>query len=239
MTGQIGLLTAFVAGMVSFLSPCVLPLIPGYLSFMTGLSLSEMSAKDRSTGEILAPILLFVAGFTVVFVALGASATVLGSFLNEYRSQLETVTGVILVALGLLMVGVVRIPAALSVSVDPARARSFGRGASFVLGLLFPFALGSCAGPVLGGILVMASRLSQVGSGVALLLAYAAGLAVPFILVGLLFGRLAGGLRALSKHAKTINRIAGGILIVMGVLVITGTLDTLAAWLNGLLPVGL
>lgn len=238
MGSQIGLVTAFGAGLVSFLSPCVLPLVPAYLSFMTGLSVSELGSRERGVWGVLGPVLLFVSGFSIVFVASGASASLLGSLLLRYEDVLEFVAGAVVFLLGVLLLDLVHVPWLSSLSVDPARSRSFGRGAAFVLGLLFPFALGTCAGPVYGAILVMAAQAGTVARGAVLLVAYAAGLAVPFIAVGSLFGRLSGRMRSLQRHARTVNRVAGAVLLVMGVLMLTGWIDRVGALLGGLLPAG-
>lgn len=236
MDAQIGLLTAFGAGLISFLSPCVLPLVPAYLSFITGLSVSELGSEERDVWAVLGPVLLFVAGFSLVFVASGASASVLGQLLVRFEDVLRIVAGVLVSLLGLLLLDFVHIPWLSALAVDPAKARSFGRGAAFVLGLLFPFALGTCAGPIYGAILVLAADSGTVSEGALLLVAYAAGVAVPFIAVGALFGRLSGSLRALQRHGRTINRIAGAILVVFGVLMLTGWIEHVGAFLGGVLP---
>lgn len=238
MGQQVGLLTAFGAGLVSFLSPCVLPLVPAYLSFMTGLSVSELGARERRAREVLGPVLLFVSGFSLVFVASGATASLLGSLLLRYGDVLRIAGGVVVLLLGVVLLDLVRLPWLASLGPDPARSRSFGRGAAFVLGLLFPFALGTCAGPVYGAILVMAAQAGTVARGAALLVAYASGLAVPFVAVGMLFGTLAGKMRALRRHARTVNRVAGVVLVAMGVLMLTGWIDRVAAQLGRLLPAG-
>ncbi|TLM80348.1 MAG: cytochrome c biogenesis protein CcdA [Actinobacteria bacterium] len=236
MGANVGAAAAFGAGLVSFLSPCVLPLIPAYLSFITGLSLAELGSGDRRVLDVLGPVLLFVAGFTLVFVGSGASASVLGQLLSRHQALLQRIAGAVIVLLGVYLLDVVRVPWLTGLHVDPARARSFGRGASFVLGLLFPFALGTCAGPVYGAILMLAADAGTVSTGVLLLGAYAAGLAVPFVAVGLLFGRLSGALRALQRHAKAINRGAGVVLIVTGALMLLGRFEQLGLWLGSVLP---
>lgn len=236
MSDQLGVVTAFGAGVVSFLSPCVLPLIPAYLTFITGLSLAELGSERRRVSDVLGPILSFIAGFSVVFIASGATASVLGQLLSRHAPALERVAGAVILLLGVLMLDIVRVPWLPGSRVDPARARSFGRWASVVLGMLFPFALGTCAGPVYGAILVLAADSGTLSTGVLLLAAYAAGLAVPFVAVGLLFGRLSVGLRALQRHAKAINRASGVLLVVMGLLMLTGLFERLSAWLGAAVP---
>lgn len=237
MDGQIGIAVAFGAGLVSFLSPCVLPLIPGYVSFMTGMSLGELESEERRIADVLVPSVLFVAGFTSVFVALGASASLLGSLLVAYRDPLARASGVLIFALGFLMLGVVRVPWLYGEArFDMAKARSFGRWASLLAGIAFAFGWTPCVGPILGSILVLAGRSGQVGSGVVLLLAYSLGLGVPFLLVALLLGRLAGALTWLKRHSRAINRIAGVILMLLGVAIATDTLGRVVLLLSRFLP---
>lgn len=237
MDGQIGIAVAFGAGFVSFLSPCVLPLIPGYVSFMTGMSLGELESEERRIADVLVPSVLFVAGFTSVFVALGASASLLGSLLVAYRDPLTRASGVLIFALGFLMLGVVRVPWLYGEArFDMAKARSFGRWASFLAGMAFAFGWTPCVGPILGSILVLAGQSGHVGSGVVLLLAYSLGLGVPFLLVALLLGRLAGALVWLKRHSRAINRIAGVILMLLGIAIATDTLGRVVLLLSRFLP---
>jgi len=232
---QVGILAAFGAGLLSFLSPCVLPLIPAYVSFMTGMSLSDLRSEDRSPWRILGPVMLFVLGFTVVFVALGATASVLGSLLNANRTLLNRIAGVIIVLLGLVLLDI--IPTAwLGGGIDASSFRKFGPWAALALGLAFPFICGPCAGPVYGAILTMAANGRSVGAGSLLLLVYSAGIAVPFVAVSLLLGQLAGTLKFLNRHTRLIRRIAGGILVVMGLAVVFGVFDQFTVLLQKLLP---
>ncbi|MBE0475972.1 MAG: cytochrome c biogenesis protein CcdA [Coriobacteriia bacterium] len=232
MGAGVGLAAAFAAGIVSFLSPCVLPLVPGYLSVVTGVSLSELKSGQRRTWSVLAPSLLFVSGFAVVFIALGASASVLGAFLAPYREGLTRSAGVLVFAMGFLMLGVVKIPRLYGEArFDMARARTFGRGASLLMGMAFGFGWTPCVGPILASILTLAGSSADVGRGAALLAAYSSGLGLPFIGVALLFGRVEPVLRWLSAHASTVNRVAGTLLMVVGVLIFTDTFRLLSAWL--------
>jgi len=237
MSPEIGLVAAFGAGLLSFLSPCVLPLIPGYLSFMTGLTLAELSDEDRSITRVLVPALLFAAGFAVVFVAFGASASVLGQALVRYREVIEKIAGVLLVAFGVLMLGVIKVPWLYGEArVDMDRTRRFGRGASFAMGMAFAAGWTPCVGPILGSILALAASTGSVGQGALLLLAYSLGLAVPFVLVAILFSKLRGSLRWFSRHALVINRVAGVFLIVLGGLIFFGRLGIIGTWLTDVLP---
>ncbi len=227
---------AFLAGIVSFTSPCVLPLIPAYLSFITGLSSTQLS-EGRDRARIVVPAILFVVGFSVVFVSLGATASVLGKHLFEYRDVVEKIAGVAVIAFGVLMLGIIRVPWLYGEArVDMGRSRAFGRGASVVMGAAFAAGWTPCVGPILGTILTMAGSSGSVGRGSLLLLVYSLGLGVPFIAVAILFGRLTGVLRWLNRHALVINRVAGVLLIAVGALILTGRLSAVAAWFVRYLP---
>lgn len=225
MISQVNVLAALGAGVVSFLSPCVLPLIPGYVSFMTGMSLGELTGEDKRFTRILGPVLLFVLGFSVVFVALGASASALGSLLNANRVLLTRIAGVVVIFFGIVLLDILPIPWFKGASVDARALRRFGPGAALALGIVFPFALGPCAGPVYGAILTLAANTGSIGAGSALLFVYSLGLALPFIAVSLLLGQMAGTLRWFSRYAKVINRISGAVLVLMGIAMVTGLIE--------------
>lgn len=228
---------ALAAGVLSFLSPCVLPLIPGYLSFMTGLTTAELADERPTLGRVIAPALLFVLGFSLVFVALGATASFLGQFLSAYRSVIEVVAGLAVVAFGVLMLGIIKVPWLYGEArVDMEKSRAFGQGASVVMGMAFAAGWTPCVGPILGTILAMAGSSGNVAQGAVLLLVYSLGLGIPFVLVAVLFGRLSGLLRALQRHSLTINRVAGVLLVIVGLLIATGRLGVLSGWLITVIP---
>jgi len=227
----------FGAGVISFLSPCVLPLVPGYISFVTGLTAEELAGERPDLRKLLVPSLLFVAGFTLVFVALGASASVLGALLTPYRAILTRVAGVIIMLMGVFMLGLIKIPGMYGeMRFDMARTRALGRGASLVMGMAFAFGWTPCVGPILASVLALAGSSGDVGQGAFLLLVYSAGLGVPFVLTGVLFGRLRGALRFMGRHSLTINRVAGVLLIIMGILIFTNRLVVLGSWMLKILP---
>jgi len=231
------LVAAFAAGFVSFLSPCVLPLIPGYVSFITGIAPAELADGKPAVSRLLVPSLLFVAGFTFVFVALGASASLLGSLLGAYRDLLARAAAVLVIAMGVFMLGVIKLPGLYAEKrFDMSKARSLGRAAAPVMGMAFAFGWTPCVGPILASILALAGNSSDVGRGMLLLLTYSAGLGVPFVLTGLLFGKLRGTMRFLSRHSLTVNRVAGTLLIVMGVLMLTGQLAAIAGFFLRYMP---
>jgi cytochrome c-type biogenesis protein len=237
MSGVLSFPLAFAAGLASFLSPCVLPLVPAYLSFMTGLTISELAEQDRSLSRVLVPALLFIAGFSIVFVGLGASASVLGQFLVHYRSVVEQIAGVLVIALGVLMLGIIKVPWLYGEArVDMARTRSFNKGASLVMGMAFAAGWTPCVGPMLASILALASQAQSVVQGTLLLLVYSAGLGVPFLAVALLFGRVRPLLKWMSKHSLTLNRISGVVLIAVGVLLFLGRMEMISGLFSRVVP---
>ena len=227
-----GLLVAFAAGMVSFLSPCVLPLVPGYLSLMSGVGTAELSVATKTdTRRLLRATLLFVAGFTVVFVALGAAASAVGQLLIDHQRGLNQIAGAVVIVMGLAMAGVVT-PAFLQrekrAHVSPSQLGVFGAP---VMGMAFAFGWTPCLGPVLASVLSIAATESTLARGVSLLLAYSLGLGVPFVATGVAFGRLAGTLNWVKRHARTINLVSGLLLAAFGVLLLTNRLSRLSGWL--------
>lgn len=235
MIGGVGLLTAFAAGAVSFLSPCVLPLYPAYVTFMTGLSLGEIEGERRSTRAVLVPVLVFVVGFTAVFVAMGAGASAIGSLLATNRLLLERVGGVVIALLGIVLLDVIPLPWLRNgLALDTGRLRGLGLWGALVLGMSFPLALGPCAGPVYGFILTLAGTAGRVLEGSVLLAVYSLGLAVPFVVTALFLGRFGGAIRWLNKRAHTVNRVAGAVLLVFGVAMATGALAWVVNRLNAL-----
>lgn len=230
-------IAAFGAGLISFVSPCVLPLLPGYVSVITGFNPSEPAVAKPSLSRLLAPSLLFVSGFTLVFVALGASASLLGSLLAPYRSSLSLAAAVVVILMGVYMLGVIKVPALYAEKrFDLSRARSAGWAGAPLMGMAFAFGWTPCVGPILASILALAGTSSDLGRGTSLLLIYSIGLGIPFVLVGLMFAKLRGTVRFLSRHAPTLNRVAGVLLIVMGLLMATGRLAVISSLVLRYLP---
>jgi cytochrome c-type biogenesis protein len=232
----IGLLTAFAAGVISFLSPCVLPLVPGYVSFVAGSSIEQLRDGSARRARALTLAATFVLGFSVVFVALGASATALGSLLLGYRYELGIVAGVIVLLFGLHMLGI----APLRLMDRDARFHldlAGGRTLSaFVLGLAFAFGWTPCIGPVLGAILTLSASTADVAKGSLLLAVYSLGLGLPFLLAALFTGTLLARLKALGRAGRNLQRAAGGLLVAMGLLMVTGQLEVVAYWLLKTFP---
>ena len=218
---------AFAVGFVSFISPCVLPLVPGYLSAVSGVSLTEISEGEGRLRRIMLPALVFCAAFTVVFVALGMTATSLGSVLRDGRGTLDKVAGAVIIALGvffLLTPFVDRLNREWRPEALISRA---GSGGPLVAGAAFAFAWTPCVGPTLGSILTAASVSDTVAKGGVLLLFYSLGLAVPFLLTAVAFTRATAAFRWLRDRYLIVTAVSGVVLIAMGVLLFTGELTQL------------
>lgn len=219
---------ALAAGLVSFLSPCVLPLVPGYLSYVTGLSGADLEASRRGDGahrgRLLAGSLLFVLGFAVVFVSGGVLFGTVGAFLATYDDLLMRIFGGVAILLGLAFAGVVPL---LQRDVRVHRIPAVGLGAAPLLGLTFGLGWTPCIGPTLGVVLTLAANEGTAGRGALLSLAYALGLGVPFVLVALGIRRMLTAVSAVRRHQAWVTRVGGVLLVAVGVLLVTGWWDDL------------
>jgi len=224
---------AFVAGLLSFLSPCVLPLIPSYVGFLTGLTLEELEVRR---GTALAHALWFVAGFSLIFIALGATASALGVLLLRSQVWIGRIGGGVVILFGLYLLGVLR-PALLmrERKVQLARKPLGYLGSAFV-GVTFGAAWTPCIGPILGAILTLAAAQASVWHGAALLTAYSAGLALPFVVTALALDRFLAWFQRFRPYLVWVERIAGGLLILLGLLLVSDRFTLLAGWLQGLTP---
>jgi cytochrome c-type biogenesis protein len=222
---------AFLAGVLSFLSPCVLPLVPTYLAYVGGSGAARRAVLLRNA-------LLFVLGFSLVFIAMGASASALGSLLREHRTVLMVVGGVIVVGFGLVMLGLVRLPFLYRDTRRPvgADAKPQTPWGALALGSAFGFAWTPCIGPVLGGILTIAGASGTLASGVGLLAVYSLGLALPFLLAAVALEPFLRVSRGLRPYLPWVERAAGVLLVIVGVMMITGTFTALNAVLLRLTP---
>ncbi len=229
----LGFLVAFVAGLLSFLSPCVLPLVPSYLGFLTGMTLPEVTARRH---QALLHALLFVAGFSLVFILLGASATALGRALNYYQVWLQRVGGVLIILFGLLCLGVFS-PRLLNqerrLQLD---RKPVGYLGSALVGMAFAAGWTPCIGPVLGGILGLAATSADVSRGMLLLAAYSAGLALPFLIAAVAIESFLAWFQRFRRFLPWVMRISGALLVLVGMLLVTGEFTRLAGWLQGLTP---
>lgn len=213
---------AFLAGLISFLSPCVVPLIPGYLSYVSGVSVDNLGKPSVSQlGRILLSSALFVLGFTIVFVSLGTSFSLLGSLAEAYRRELTLVAGGVMVFMGILMMDIIPVKLlAREVRFHP-ETRGLGMLGGIPLGMAFGLGWLPCVGPVLASILFFASTVETVLQGTMLLLVYSLGLGLAFILTGAFFGRAFGALRWVQSHRRVFNYLGGGVLVIMGLLFIS------------------
>jgi cytochrome c-type biogenesis protein len=218
---------AFAVGVVSFISPCVLPLVPGYLSAVSGVSVAELRSGDRRLSRVLLPAIVFCLSFTVVFVALGMTATGLGSALQDSRGTLDKVAGAVIVALGVFFLLTPFVPKLNKEWRPDALIARAGSGGPLVAGAAFAVAWTPCVGPPLRSIQTAASTQDTVGKGGVLLAFYSAGLAVPFLLTAVAFGRATTAFRWLRDRYLIVTAVAGCVLVAMGVMLFTGELQRL------------
>jgi cytochrome c-type biogenesis protein len=223
------MVAAFIAGLFSFLSPCVLPLVPGYVSLISGASVEELQTKDRKLlNTVLLHSVMFILGFTVVFVTLGAMATEIGQLAHQYKKYLTWVAGVIIIIFGLHLTGIFRIKALYA----DKRLHSMQGGKSplgaFLVGFAFAFGWTPCIGPILGGILGMAANSDTVSRGILLLWVYSLGLAVPFLITSLGVDRFLTFYGRFRRHLGTVEIVSGVLLIAIGGLILAGHF----AWLS-------
>jgi cytochrome c-type biogenesis protein len=239
MTMEIGLMAAFGAGIISFLSPCILPLVPPYLCFLAGTSLEDLSKNPSglTTSRAFVRALAFVFGFGAVFVALGAGASTVGGFLSQHLILLTQIAGLVIIGLGLHMLGAFRLfllmrEARFQVSRRPATLVG-----AFVVGLAFAFGWSPCVGPVLASILMLAGMDDSAGRGAVLLGFYAAGIGIPFLLAALFTGPFLRWLASFRKHLGLVEKLMGGALVATGIVIATGYMPILAGWLLEAVPV--
>jgi cytochrome c-type biogenesis protein len=227
-----GVAVAFVAGVLSFLSPCVLPLVPSYIGFLTGMTGQDTGVRRRTA---LLHAFLFVGGFCLVFVLLGASATALGRALNYYQIWVQRLGGILIIGFGLLCLGVAPTSLLRDTRVHWER-KPVGYLGSALVGMTFAAGWTPCIGPVLGGILGLAATSADVGQGMLLLATYSAGLALPFLLAAVAVESFLGWFQRFRPLLPWVMRASGVMLIVVGLLLITGEFTRLAGWLQGLTP---
>lgn len=238
MAADVTILAALLAGLVSFLSPCVLPLVPPYLVYLAGSSLErlvEAKAAPRVRRDTVAAALLFVAGFSTVFVALGASASVIGALMHFYSNELAIVAGIAIIIMGLHFLGFARIgflyrQARMDVQ------KPVGLWGAYVMGLAFGFGWTPCIGPILAAILAVAASKATVAKGAGLLAVYSLGLGVPFIVAALAVGPFAAFLARFRAHLAHVERVMGGLLVLTGVAFLAGFFTQLNNWLIETFP---
>ncbi len=234
---DIGIATAFFAGILSFLSPCILPLVPSYLCFLAGSSLEALAKQpNRATARrLLARAIAFVLGFAVVFVILGASASSIGALAGDHLALLTRIAGAVVILLGLHMLGAFRIPLLMrQARFDPDRPA--GVAGALIVGLAFGFGWTPCVGPVLTAVLLLAGSQGTVGHGSALLAAYAAGIGVPFLAAALFVSPFVRWLARMGRYLGVIEKIMGLALIATGLAIFSGSMPAVGNWLLEAVP---
>lgn len=232
---------ALIAGIISFLSPCVLPLVPPYLCYLGGTTFEELSgegevsARGVNTKVVFASI-AFVLGFTTVFVSLGATATIIGQLVAENLNLLAKIAGVAIIIVGLHFLGIFKIPFLYKEMRSQATAAPAGLLGAYLIGLAFAFGWTPCIGPVLAAILGVAAGEDTVGQGIRLLAVYSLGLGVPFILAALAFRPFMGFLKRFRRHLGAVEKVMGGLLVITGVLFLTGSMNIISQWMLEAFP---
>jgi len=226
---NVNILTAFLFGIISFISPCVLPIVPGYLSFISGYSFDEMVTRSELFKKVTLNSVFFVLGFSVVFVALGASATAIGQLLVQKLNLFSKIAGAIIIVFGLHMIGLFRIKF-LNYEKRFHTAKKIGLLGSFVAGLAFAFGWTPCIGPVLAAILAIAAQQDTIGKGVILLSAYSLGLGVPFLATSLSINAFLRFFRRFSKYIRWVEVTGGILLVLVGILIMTNNLTVLSGY---------
>lgn len=232
----LGLFVAFAAGLLSFLSPCVLPLVPSYIGFLTGMTLPEVGDRRRLA---LIHATLFIAGFSLVFILLGASATALGRALNQYQIWIQRIGGVLVIGFGLICLGVVRAETLMRERRVQLEEKPVGFLGSLLVGMAFAAGWTPCIGPVLGAILGLAATSTDLARGTLLLVAYSAGLAVPFLLAAVALESFLGWFQKFRRYLPWVMRVSGALLVFVGILMVTGQFTRLAGWLQQFTPAAL
>ena len=230
---MIELFIAFGAGLISFLSPCVLPLIPGYMSFISGQSLNDLIERKKVD---LLPLFLFALGFSFVFIIFGATASVLGKFLLQNSNQLRIVAGLIIIIFSLQLLGIINIKF-LNYEKKYYTQRSTKRLFTFVVGMAFGFGWTPCIGPILGSILALAATEESINRGILLLFFYSLGLAIPFILSGYYMSRFLNSKKGFGKYYGTITKSGGAILLITGILITTNYIQVISYYILTTFPI--
>jgi len=231
---------ALIAGLLSFLSPCVLPLVPPYLCFLGGTTFDQLTGEDETPNHVYSTVVLsavaFVLGFTTVFVALGATATAAGQLLAENLLILSKIAGVIIIVAGLHFLGVIHIPLLHREARYHAEARPAGLVGAYLIGIAFAFGWTPCIGPVLAAILALAAGQDSISQGVSLLLVYSLGLGIPFIAAAVAIKPFMSTLQRYRRHLSIMEKVLGAFLVLTGILFLTNSMPLIAGWLLGWFP---
>lgn len=236
MAIDIGYTSALFAGALSFLSPCVLPLVPPYLCYMAGVSVEDFRKPDGTRLPLLTASLAFVLGFATVFTALGAGASTIGALLRAWQQELAIAAGLVIILMGLNFLGVVRVPLLSREVRFQAGGQPASLTAAYIMGLAFAFGWTPCIGPVLGPILTLAGGRETMGEGALMLAVYSAGLGIPFLVAALFSGAFMRFLQRFRVHLGRVEKAIGGMLVLAGVLFLTGGMQSMAYWLLETFP---
>jgi len=237
MSSEVSLSAALIAGLLSFLSPCVLPLVPPYLTFIAGTTVEELAegGASRARRDVALAAILFVLGFSTVFVGLGATASVFGQLIRQHLGMLSAIAGIVIIAMGLHFLGVWRL-AFLYREARLAVSKPIGLWGAYVMGLAFAFGWTPCIGPILAAILTVAGSEDTAGRGALLLAVYSAGLGIPFLIAAFAIEPFMGFLGKFKRHLGTVEKVVGVLLVITGVAFLTGTLQTMSFWLLETFP---
>lgn len=237
VSDNINILTAFFFGLLSFISPCVLPIIPGYISFISGHTLDDLKGDNKSAARsVMLNSLVFIAGFTVIFVLMGAAATSIGQVLNDNLNLISKIAGFIIIIFGLHMIGIFKIGFLNYEKRFHLQEKKLGILGSFAVGAAFAFGWTPCIGPVLAGILAIASQQETVMQGIILLFVYSLGLGIPFFLTAVSINKFFTLFNRIKKHFHTIEVVGGVMLVAVGILMMTNYLTIIASYLSRWFP---
>lgn len=231
---------ALLAGLISFLSPCVLPLVPPYLCFLGGTTFDQLTGEGEVPPDVYREVVLaaiaFVLGFTTVFVSLGATATAIGQLIASNLDILAKIAGAAIIVVGLHFLGILKLPFLYREFRSHAVSAPAGMLGAYLVGLAFAFGWTPCIGPVLAAILAVAAGEDSVSKGVSLLFVYSMGLGIPFVLAALAFGPFMGFLTRFRKHLGRVEKVMGGLLVVTGIMFMTGSMNLVAVWILETFP---
>ena len=238
MIQNVSIPAALIAGLVSFLSPCVLPLVPPYLIYLTGATIEHVANDEEAAASkraVMISALLFVLGFSTVFVALGASASLIGGLIRAWSAQLSILAGIVIIAMGLHFLGLTRIGLLMREGRLPI-PKPVGLWGAYVMGLAFAFGWTPCIGPILAAILSIAAAEATVAKGAALLAVYSAGLGIPFLVAALMIKQFSALFARMKRHLATVERAMGVLLVVTGIGFLTGAVSNVSVWLLETFP---
>jgi len=235
---DISIIAAFSAGIISFISPCVLPLVPAYISFISGVSLEELQSKTNThvRSKIIMHALAFIFGFSLIFVLLGAAASSAGNFLLQKQVLFQRIAGAVIIAFGLHLTGIIKLKFLLYEKRLHAQSKNMGIFSTIVIGMAFAFGWSPCLGPILSGILGLAALEEHLYRGVVLLSFYSLGLGIPFLLTAVATGRFLGYFNRIKKHMRTVEIFSGVFLIVIGIAIMFNFFTVFSSYINKLFP---